>query len=136
MYAAHNDGFHRLNFATGQWQSSPSPENSTLTGLVVGVDGVLGAVTKSRNEVGDVYTKMYLSRDVGAAWSELTVPFEAKLSAPAPVGGNRLITAAGRKLAANRCSRWPRRSLLANKNSRNFPVNSVSKYYAWLGALR
>jgi hypothetical protein len=81
-YAVSDGRINHLDYATGQWRTVKSPNDSRFIQVAPNPDGSIGILTSPGGGFGGVFASTFLSQDQGATWREIIPKDKIKTSPP------------------------------------------------------
>ncbi len=81
-YATSEGRLNHYDYASGQWRSTMAPRERNLGDLEPNPDGSLGVLVPGASGMAGVFAELYLSRDLGATWTEIKPKNSIRVGAP------------------------------------------------------
>lgn len=79
-YTGSKGPLHFLDYATGQWQESPTPSERRILDIRYNPNGTLSILTSPGGGFGGITASVHMSKDMGQHWDSVEVPFTVKLA--------------------------------------------------------
>ena len=81
-YAVSKGDINFYNFSSKSWSRRHAPNGSSLNGVAVSPNDVLGILTSPGGGLGGIFSSTYYTRDQGQSWIETKSPYKVKVSPP------------------------------------------------------
>lgn len=94
-YATSAGAMHRLDYTTGVWTQTTTPEHARLLAYRRTQGGTVGILTSPGGGFGGVFAGVYYSRDEGKTWTGVQAPFNVKVSPVLQVKDGRMLMPGG-----------------------------------------